>query len=365
LTTIKGEDKAMRGDVQALTRFVKEIFLKLQVREDVAQAVTGALIQASVRGVDSHGIRLVPHYMKGVKQGRINPSPDYQFQETSPSTGVLDACHTFGAAAGLEAARRAIELAKKAGTGHVAVSNSSHFGTASTYALEIARHDMIGMSFTHSNALLKSYAGKRAFFGNNPICVAAPCLGKDPFCLDMATSLISFNKIKQHQEENRPLPSGVATDAEGIETTDPNRASMLLPMGGYKGYGLSMFVEILCSLLTRMPYGPQISKMYETPLSQKRRLGHFVSAIRIDCFEDPTRFKGRLTMMMNELRREPALDPKVPVQVPGDPENSQAQIRRTSGIPMSDQLVKEFQTLSRELNIPFNLQKTVSVKLEV
>ena len=200
---------------EKLSVFIKSVLLKARVREDVAEYVTEGLVQTSLRGVDSHGVRLLPHYMKGVKGGRINPNPNYKFTRTSPSTGLFDADHTLGHAAGMEAAKKAIELANEAGTGHIAIFNSTHFGAASYCALEIANHDMVGMSFTNTDALVKTYAGKRPFLGNNPICFAAPCNGEEPFCLDMATSVITFNKVRMHREEGSPLPEGVASDKDG------------------------------------------------------------------------------------------------------------------------------------------------------
>lgn len=341
--------------VEKVSDFIKEILLKVGVRDDVATYVTEGLIQTSVRGVDSHGLRLLPHYLKGVKGGRINPNPKYRFKRTSPSTGMLDADHTFGHAAGMEAAKKAIELADEAGTGHVAVYNSSHFGAAAYYALEIAKHDMIGMAFTNTDALIKTYAGKRPFLGNNPICFAAPCDGEEPFCLDMATGVVTFNKIRQWREEKIPAPLGVGADKDGKETTDPDKITMLLPIGGYKGYGLSLAVEILCSLLTGMPYGPNIPKMFEAPMNEKRFLGHFISAMKIDCFQDKSAFKERLSLMMNELRREPPLDKSVPVQVAGDPEKRKAYERTKKGIPLQSKEYKTFKEMGDEYGIKFEI----------
>jgi len=334
--------------VKDLRRFVKEILSKTGVRNDVAESLTEGLIQTSARGVDSHGVRLLPHYLKGVKAGRINPDPKYKFKRTSPSTGLLDADHTFGHAAGIEAAKRAVELAKEAGTGHVAIYNSTHFGAAAYYALEIAKHDMIGMAFTNTDALVKTYAGKRPFLGNNPIAFAAPCEGEEPFCLDMATSVVTFNKIRQLRETKMPAPAGVGANKDGIETTNADDITMLLPIAGYKGYGLSMVVEILCGLLTGMPYGPHIPKMFEAPMNERRHLGQFVSAMRIDCFENKDIFKKRLSGMMNELRNEPAMDTDVPVQVAGDPEKRMASMRTRSGIPLTTAEYDAFKSLSKE-----------------
>ncbi len=334
-----------------LRNFAGEVLRKAGVRGDVAGHVAEGLIQTSLRGVDSHGVRLLPHYLEGVKKGRINPAPNYKFKKTGLSTGLLDADHTFGHAAGIEAAKKAVRLADEAGTGYVAVYNSSHFGAAANYALEIARHDMIGMSFTNTDALIKTYAGKKPFLGNNPICFAAPCKDEEPFCLDMATSIVTFNKVKQLREGNLPAPSGIGADKYGADTSDPNKITALLPIGGYKGYGLSMMVEILCSLLTGMPYGPHIPKMFEAPMSEKRYLGHFVSAIRIDCFQDKEFFKKRLSEMIADLRKAPRSDNNIPVQVAGDPEKRCAEKRKKTGIPLSLKEYKAFGDISSEYGI--------------
>ncbi|MCQ9206936.1 MAG: Ldh family oxidoreductase [Omnitrophica bacterium] len=342
-----------RISAEKLKSFVKAALLKAGVRNDVAGYVTEGLIQTSLRGVDSHGVRLLPHYLEALKGGRINPDPNYKFKKTSLSTGIFDADHAFGHAAGMEAAKRAIELANESGTGHIAVYNSSHFGAAAYYALEVAHHDMIGMCFTNTDALVKSFAGKRPFLGNNPICFAAPCENEGPFCLDMATSKLTFNKIKQLGENGMLVPAGVGTNTEGVETRNPNEITALLPIGGHKGYGLSMIVEILCSMLTGMPYGPHVPKMFEAPMSEKRCLGHYISAVRIDCFQTKENFKKRLSSFMEELRSEPALDKNVPVQVAGDPEKKCARERSGQGIPFAPAEYEAFKKIALEYGIKF------------
>jgi len=123
--------------------FVKEVFLKTAVREDVAEQTARGLWMTSLRGVDTHGVRLVPHYVLGVQEGRINPHPKMDFKQTSMSTGLLDADHTFGHAGGIVAMHKAIELAHNTGSGFVAVKNSSHCGAMAYFALEACKSDMI------------------------------------------------------------------------------------------------------------------------------------------------------------------------------------------------------------------------------
>ncbi len=330
---------------------MRDVLKRTDVRDDVAAHLTEALIESSLRGVDSHGVRLFPHYVKGVLGGRINPNPSYRRTRTSPSTALFDADHTFGHAACMEAAKYAIALADEAGSAHVAVYHSSHFGAAATYALEIARCNMIGMSFTNTDALIKSYGGKKAFLGNNPICITVPCEGEEPICLDMATSIVTFNKIKQLREHGLFAPPGVGADDEGRETIDPHRISMLNPIGGYKGYGLSFMVEVLCSLLTGMPYGPQIPKMFEAPMDEKRNLGQFIIALRIENFQDIHLFKKRMAMFVGDLRKSPPFHPDQPVHVPGDPEKAKQKERLKTGIPLSDTELIHLRNIGRQWGI--------------
>jgi len=337
-------------DAKRAERIIRGALAAEGAREDVAAAVARGLTETSLRGVDSHGIRLVHHYLAVLKSGRINPDPKFRVERKMSSCAVLDADHTFGHAAGFEAARLAMEMAAEHGCGNVAVKNSSHFGAAACFALEIAAHDMIGMSFTHSDSLIIPTGGKRKFLGNNPVCFTAPVEGEGPFCLDMATSIITFNEVRRLRETGEVAPENVGTDDDGVPTTDPNRITMLLPVGSYKGYGLSLMVEVLCAMLTGMPYGPHINPMFAT-LEGRRRLGHFVSAMNIAAFCDPEEFKARMKAMMDELRAEPAVVPENPVMVAGDPEKKKAAERAVSGIPMTAEELAAFEELEKKYGL--------------
>jgi LDH2 family malate/lactate/ureidoglycolate dehydrogenase len=342
-------------DEGRITAYIKKILEQAGVCEDVSCHVSEGLVQASMRGIDSHGIRLLPHYLKGVEGGRINPKPDYKFEKTSATTGKLDGDHTFGHAAGVEGMNKAIELATEAGAGHVAVHNSSHFGAAAFFALLAAKRDMIGMCFTNATPHVLTTGSNRAFFGNNPVCFVAPCAGEEPFCLDMATSVITFNRVMQHKESNSPIPTDSVADADGNLTTDPDKAKYLLPIGDYKGYGLSMMVDVFCSLLSGMPCGIDVSEMYSGEMSKRRYLGHFFTVLRIDCFEEISVFKQRMAGMMKALRSEPRRDKDIPIQVPGDPEKKIAEIRTKEGIPVSRELLDNFVQLGEKYKVGFDL----------
>lgn len=325
-----------------IKRAFDEVLAAVNVDKTAARHVVDGLVQTSLRGVDSHGIRLFPHYVKVVNAGRVNGHPQYQFHKGGESVGRLDADHTYGHAAGAEAMKYVLEMARRTGCGAVAVFNSSHFGAAAYCGLMAAEHDMIGISLTHADALMLSTGGIRAFFGTNPICVTAPVEGEGPFCLDMATTTITWNKVKMHRERNQPLAPGIAADGRGESTTDPHIAESLFPIGGYKGFGLGMVVDILCGLVSGMPFGREITSMYQTPLDQKRYLGQFYMALDVSKFQDAKMFKSRLKKYIDEIRREPPKDPSIPIMVPGDPEKKAFILRSREGIPVSSLELESF-----------------------
>ena len=336
-----------------LEQFCFQVLERCGVNSDVGHHVAKGLSQASLRGVDSHGIRLLPHYVKALEAGRLNPDPAFQFEETSASTGTLDGNHTFGHAAGAQGMRHAIELARQSGMGAVAVRNSSHFGAAAYFSLMAPEEDMIGISFTHADSLMLTHRGKRPYIGTNPICFAAPCLDEEPFCLDMATTTVTWNRLLRSAEEGQSIPIGWGVDQDGNDTQDPASIKALYAIGGYKGFGLGMMVDVLCGLLTGMPFGRGISRMYADPLEHKRYLGHFFMALRIDRFVPACEFKTRMQEMMDELRGEPPLDAGVPIQVAGDPEKKAAKNRQAHGVPLSEAESESLRSLGQQYEVEF------------
>ena len=245
-------------------------------------AVTKGLCETSLRGVDSHGIRLLPHYFNSAISGRKNPKPRFRINKTFPSIAHLDADNAFGHAAGMKSIDLAMPLAEEYGICAIAVSNSSHPGAMASFALRAARKGYIAFAFTHADALVSSYGGKRAYFGTNPICIAAPREEAEPFCLDMAPTMISWNKLLGVRERSESLFDKYAADESGIPTDNPTLAKTLLPIGGYKGYGIAAMGEVLCGVLTGMAFGRSIPPMFTSPMDQPRHLGQFYMALRAD-----------------------------------------------------------------------------------
>jgi len=315
-----------------------------------ALLVADALTTTSLRGIDSHGVRLFSHYTKAILLGRVNPKPSFRFKKTMPAIGVLDADNGLGIAAGFTAMDHAISMAKKVGMGSVAVSHSSHFGAAGLYTIKAANMGMVGFACTHVEALVLPYNGRKPFFGTNAISIAVPVAGEDPICLDMATTTMTLNKLNMYKAAEATIPKGWAADVNGKITTDSQKAQYLTHFGGYKGYGFAFMVDVFSSMFTGMPWGPHIMPMF--PLNDKKRnLGHYFWAINIEGFTHLSTFKKRMSTMVDELRATPSVSNQ-PVMVPGDPEKQQFVKRSKEGkIPIPKADLDSLITVSRELGI--------------
>jgi len=333
-----------------LIQFHKEILNSIGLDEHSVESVTTGLCETSLRGVDSHGVRLLPHYVKSALSGRKNPQPKYIVTKTFPSIGHLDADNAFGHAAGMKSIEFAMEMAETQGIGIVAVSNSSHPGAMASMALKAARKGFIALAFTHADALVLSHNGTRPYFGTNPICMAVPREEKEPYCLDMASSIVSWNKVLVKKNSKTDLIEGIAADSNGNSTIDPDEATCLLPAGAYKGFGIASMVEILCGVYTGMQFGRSIPSMYKAPMDEPRHLGQFYIVLRVDGVINKSDFLSTMQAMSDEVRDEPAIDGEE-VMMPGDPEIKTSKIRMKEGIPLDDVTLDSFIKLSKEHDV--------------
>jgi len=337
-----------------LVKFHKELLTAIGLDEDSVDSVTTGLCETSLRGVDSHGVRLLPHYVKSALSGRKNPQPKYKVSKAFPSIAHLDADNAFGHAAGMKSIEVAMEIAEVQGVGIVAVSNSSHPGAMASMALKAARKGFIALAFTHADALVLSHNGTRPYFGTNPVCIAVPREEHEPYCLDMASSIVSWNKVIVKKNSKTELIEGIAADCNGNLTTDPDDATCLVPAGGYKGFGIASMVEVLCGIYTGMQFGRAIPSMYKTPMNEPRHLGQFYMVLRVDGVVNKSDFLSTMQAMSDEVRAEPAIDGEE-VMMPGDPEIKTSIIRMKEGIPLDDVTVDSFIKLSKDHDVKLHL----------
>ncbi len=221
--------KAMRVDAQALKRFVAGVFEGLGVPPEDAEITADVLVEADLRGINSHGVARLPRYVKGLREGLIEPQAEVKVVRETPATALLDGGNGLGQVVGVRAMERCIRKAEEVGAAFVSVRNSNHYGIAGYYAMMALPHDMIGVSLTNSRPLVVPTFGKRAMLGTNPISVAVPTKDERPFVLDMATSIVPMGKVEVAHRKGEPLPLGWAVDGEGRPTTD---AATVLAEGG-------------------------------------------------------------------------------------------------------------------------------------
>ncbi|MBN8414250.1 Ldh family oxidoreductase [Halomonas cupida] len=328
---------ACRVGQDDLSRFIQQALAAAGADTASQQAVSRALVTASLMGTDSHGLRLLPHYLQALQGGRINGSPEMRFEQRLAATGVLDADNGLGHLAGYRAMEHAAAMARQAGMGAVAVGHSSHFGAAGCYALAAAEQGLIGMAFCNSDPFVLLHGSQAPFHGTNPIAFAAPVENDDPYLLDMATSAVPWNRVQQYAAIDRPLPSDIAADGNGTTTTDAKRVEALLPLGGgsfgFKGAGLAGMVEVLSSTLSNMVHGFHLLPMGGPDMHTPRGVGHFFLVMHPDAFAGQGEFAQRMGDYLRDLRGM-ASSAEAKVLAPGDREWQTRRERRAEGIPL-------------------------------
>lgn len=322
--------------------------------EPTREAVLRALLHASRLGIDSHGVRLLPHYVRAFEGGRVNPSPTMRWAGGLGATAILDAGHGHGALAAYRASERAVELSRTHGMGAVAIRNSSHFGAAGAYALPAAEAGCIGLAFCNSDSFVRLHGGAERFHGTNPIAMAAPVEGGMPWLLDMATSAIPYNRVQLYKSLGTPLPAGTASIADGADTTDAEAAEMLAPLGGefgFKGAGLAGIVEIFSAVLTGMRLSNEILPMPGPDFSTPRELGAFVMAIDPAAFGEPAAFQAGMRRYLAAIGSSRGAQGQR-VMAPGEREWAVARERSVAGIPVDPQTMAALNALAARYDVP-------------
>ncbi len=320
------------------------------VSAEHAELVVGGLIGASLRGIDSHGVRLFPVYLAELDGGRARARPRLDWSPAGAAGRRLDAGGALGLVAGTLAGREAVALARRQGVAAVSVVNSNHFGAASIFTIEMARAGAVGICCSNADALTAPFDGTRPLFGTNPLSVAA--LGDDGelFCLDMATSQRSLSQILGRLARGEPVPPRCAVRGDGSDAAGAGSADdfvALQPLGGYKGHGLAMAIALLSALLGDMPLDHELSHFYSPPFDAARRVSHLFLALDVASFVDPEVFRRRLTEYLRHVRRQPPVTNGA-VRAPGDLEAIAHRDRIAHGVPLTAEELARFRELGLE-----------------
>lgn len=341
---------------EALRRFAEAAFEAVGVPPPDAAITVDNLIEANLRGVDTHGItRVLLPYIRRIQKGMMRPTTEVTVVRERPSTALLDGRNGIGQVIATRAMELAIEKAAVTGSAWVSVFHSNHFGAAAYYAQMAVQRDMVAMIATNGPAAVAPWGGRQPILSTNPIAFAVPAGNAPPVVLDMATTVVSRGRINLFAKQNLEIPYGWALDEEGRPTNNPHAAlrGTLLPMAGYKGYGLSLIVDLLSGVLSGANYGMHFAghlAEYDRP---PHNVGSLFAAVSVDSFMEVDRFKERVDVALREIKDSPLAPGVERIYAPGEIEFETRQRRLKEGIPLPAEVISDFRSLATELGIAF------------
>ncbi|MFD2246171.1 Ldh family oxidoreductase [Pontibacter ruber] len=344
--------------------FTREIFLQMGCPPKDAKLAAEVLLEADLRGVDSHGVARLSGYVRLWEAGRINVTPKLRIVHETPSTATVDGDGGLGLVVAPLAMDIAIAKAEKVGTGWVSVKNSNHFGIAGYHAMEALSSDMIGIAMTNASPLVAPTHSTERMLGTNPIAVAIPTQNQPPFVADFATASAANGKLEILQRKEKKAPIGWIQTAEGEDTDNANElkdGGALLPLGSdlthgsHKGYALASIVDIFSAVLSGANYGPWVPPFVSfLPVADNlpgEGIGHFLGAMRIDAFRPADEFKTHMDNWIERFRKAKVKKGEKAVLIPGDPEREMTEERLKKGIPLLSPVEKDLEELSKKFGV--------------
>lgn len=323
----------------SLKATVASIFVDRGVPSDDAAVVADSLVDADLRGVSSHGVVRVRTYVAGIQNGSINPRPNVQIAVDEGARALVDGDDGMGQVAAQYAMRAAIERAQQHGIGAVGLQRSRHCGAMAYWAIQALAADCIGFATTNAGLNMAPTGGLDKIVGNNPLAIAVPTNRPWPMVLDMATSVVAGGKLDVAAIRGQKIPPGWATDLEGRPTDDPvvARKGLLLPVGGPKGYGLALMLDVLAGVLTGARFGGGLG-----PTGS----GQFFLALKIDGFMPIDAFKSRMDLVIDQIHASRLAPGSERIFVPGEIEYEMSQRRVRAGIPLEVPIVRDLERLA-------------------
>jgi len=354
-------DRPLLVPAPTLKAFIVSVFDRWGTPPAIADLAADLMVRTDLRGVDSHGVGMLPTYLRWYRRGWIVPAAEPKITRDEGTTAVVDGQQAFGHYTATLAMELAVAKARAQGVGFVTCRNSNHYGAAANYSMMALAHDMIGLSLTNSGPAVVPTYGRQAMLGTNPISLAAPAGRHFPFVLDMATSTVAIGKLSVAFRWGKPIPPGWALDEDGQPTTDPTVAyetRHLTPLGatrelgGHKGYGLAVMVDILSGVLAGAAFA-DVRRRDPDPV--RPDIGHFFGAIDIARFRDLDAFKADMDDLLQTLKDSPKAEGQDRIYVAGEPEWECEARRRREGIPIAPGLVTQLREVSAETTVPFTL----------
>ena len=359
----------MRVPAKQIEGQLQDVFRAWGMSDEHAATTAAVMVETDLRGVDSHGISMLPTYDKEFRAGRLNMRPVFKTLRDGPAMALIDADASLGHPASVYAMNMAVDKCLASGVAAVSVVNSHHFGAAGYYSKIAADRGVIGMvnSATRGVSMVPTF-GAEPVMGTNPIAFAAPTRRQPTFSLDMATTTVAAGKVKVYKLNHKPLPSGWVVDGDGKAITDETEAfgyvfdkpeGGITPLGGtrdagsHKGYGLGVMVHILAGCLSGASFSPLRNRTQKP--SDPHNIGHFFLAIDPRAFRAEGEFEEDLDQVIDVLRGAKRADPNQPVLIPGDPEMATRADRLEHGVPVPDDLMPQLRAVAKSAGVPFVL----------
>ena len=306
------------------------------------------LVLGDLFGHYTHGTSRVESYGERLRIGGIDARATPQLEQVAPSLAKLDARNALGPVAGMRALEAAMQMARTQGVGVALVRNSNHFGAAGAYAWLAAEAGFASVVASNASVTIAPTGGRESRLGNSPIAFGVPGDAGRHFVLDMALSVVARAKIRAAAARGTAIPDTWATDREGRPTTDPRAAldGFLLPIGGYKGYGLALAVDLLAGLLPDAAYLTRVNSWSAEP-REPGNLGHFFLAIDTRVLGSPEWLEERMRDFAQILHETPAAEAAKPVRLPGEAELDNLERQRREGIGIDDAVLAKLRELAR------------------
>ncbi len=336
-----------------LQTFIARAFEAVKLPAEDAAIVADLMVQADLNGSDGHGVFRLPHYVRRIRAGGVNVRPKIKLLLERGSTALLDGDNGMGHLVMRRAAEIAIAKAKQSGVAWVGARMSNHAGPAWLYATMPLAHDMIGLYLAVGNANhLPPWGGMEMLLSTNPISIAVPTLEEPPVVLDMATTVAAYGKIKTKAQRGETMPEGWMIDRQGKPLTDPKRSEegFLLPIGGYKGYGLALIFGLLAGTLNGAAMG-RSTVDFNKDDSSATNTGQAIMAISVEAFSEVATFKRNVDEVVRTMRNSPRLPGVERIWLPGEQSYEKRRDRTANGVPLPAPLRDGLDKLAAELGI--------------
>jgi LDH2 family malate/lactate/ureidoglycolate dehydrogenase len=336
-----------------LRQFIAEAFERVGVSAADAAVVAELMTEADLQGSDGHGVFRLPQYVRRIEAGGVNPKGRPRIERERAGMALVHGDNALGHLVMKFASEIAIQKAKVAGSAWVGAKYSNHAGPASLYAKMPMRHDMIGVYYAVGNANhLPPWGGVDMLLSTNPVAVAVPAKAEPPIVLDMATTVAAFGKVKTKAQRGETMPEGWMVDREGRPLTDPKKMDegFLLPIGGYKGYGLSLVFGLLAGTLNGAAMGKDVVDFNHDDHSVTNT-GQAICAIDISAFDEVDAFKARVDTVVRDIRGSERMKGFDRIWLPGEQSAGKHAERVQGGVPVPPALAKSLDELAAKLGI--------------